>query len=90
MVGVSLYRHCVERLRRSNPGGRAPCAGSWIASRRARNDAGRLRAITGMTTRSAAAFLLILLTLTACGKRGSPQPPGPPDQVTYPKVYPTQ
>ena len=27
--------------------------------------------------------------LTACGKKGDPSPPGPADQVIYPKSYPT-
>lgn len=29
------------------------------------------------------------LCLGACGKRGAPSPPGPRDQITYPRVYPT-
>jgi predicted small lipoprotein YifL len=29
-----------------------------------------------------------LLALAACGKKASPMPPGPPDQVTYPHFYP--
>jgi len=29
-----------------------------------------------------------LLTLAACGKKAAPAPPGPPDQVTYPRSYP--
>jgi predicted small lipoprotein YifL len=29
-----------------------------------------------------------LLTLVACGRKASPTPPGPPDQVTYPRAYP--
>jgi hypothetical protein len=29
-----------------------------------------------------------LLALAACGKKAAPAPPGPPDQVTYPRVYP--
>lgn len=32
----------------------------------------------------------LLLVLGACGKKGPPMPPGPPDQVTYPKIYPTR
>jgi hypothetical protein len=27
--------------------------------------------------------------LSACGKRGNPEPPGPTSDVTYPKAYPT-
>ncbi len=33
-----------------------------------------------------AAFAAIL---AACGKLGSPTAPGPADQITYPKIYPT-
>ena len=29
-----------------------------------------------------------LLALAACGKKAAPMPPGPSDQVTYPRVYP--
>ena len=37
----------------------------------------------------ALAALLGMCMLTACGKKGPPTPSGPPDQVTYPRVYPT-
>ncbi len=46
-----------------------------------------------MAGRKLAAVMLLLcavLVLSACGKRGTPQPPGPPDQVTFPRVYPTR
>jgi predicted small lipoprotein YifL len=33
--------------------------------------------------------LVLLLGLAACGKRGSPEAPGPADQIIYPKIYPT-
>jgi hypothetical protein len=33
---------------------------------------------------------LLLPLLAACGKRGPPSPPGPANQITYPKVYPTE
>lgn len=34
--------------------------------------------------------LLLLLPLTACGKKGPPTPEGPADKVTYPRVYPSR
>lgn len=40
--------------------------------------------------RASLALILLLAPLAACGKRGAPSPPGPPSQVTYPRVYPTQ
>jgi hypothetical protein len=33
--------------------------------------------------------LALCATLAACGKSGKPSPPGPADQITYPKIYPT-
>ncbi len=39
---------------------------------------------------AAAAALLVLLSLAGCGKRGNPEAPGPADQITYPKTYPTK
>jgi predicted small lipoprotein YifL len=33
--------------------------------------------------------LFIALSLTACGRRGAPTPPGPSTDITYPHVYPT-
>lgn len=32
----------------------------------------------------------LALLLAACGKVGPIQPPGPPDQVTWPRVYPAR
>ena len=35
------------------------------------------------------AAALGIVLLAACGKKGPPSPPGPPDQVTFPRNYPT-
>jgi len=43
-------------------------------------------------TRGIAGALLfgcLLLGLAACGKKGPPVPPGPPDKITWPRSYPT-
>jgi predicted small lipoprotein YifL len=32
---------------------------------------------------------VLCAVLAGCGKEGAPNPPGPADQVTYPKLYPT-
>ncbi len=32
---------------------------------------------------------IVLFALAGCGKRGAPSPPGPPEDITYPKIYPT-
>jgi len=31
---------------------------------------------------------VLVLALAGCGKRGDPSPPGPADQVTWPRTYP--
>jgi predicted small lipoprotein YifL len=31
---------------------------------------------------------LTVIALAACGRKASPTPPGPPDQITYPRSYP--
>ena len=33
--------------------------------------------------------VLAVILLAGCGKKGSPVPPGPPDQVIFPRTYPT-
>ncbi len=45
----------------------------------------------GNVAAQAARWLAVLLVLgvAACGKVGAPSQPGPPDQITYPKFYPT-
>jgi predicted small lipoprotein YifL len=39
-------------------------------------------------TRALVGGLALLLLVGACGKVGPVRPPGPADQVTYPRVYP--
>lgn len=34
--------------------------------------------------------LVVLLSLAACGRKGPPAPPGPPDQIIYPRSYPAR
>jgi predicted small lipoprotein YifL len=34
------------------------------------------------------ALILLVALLAACGKKGAPIPPGPPDKITYPHTYP--
>jgi len=34
------------------------------------------------------AALLALALLAGCGKKGSPSPPGPASDITYPRQYP--
>jgi len=34
--------------------------------------------------------LALGLLLSACGKKGAPDPPGPKDKITYPKSYPSR
>ena len=35
-------------------------------------------------------LILTSLAVTACGKKGPPSPAGPPDQITYPRSYPSR
>lgn len=34
--------------------------------------------------------ILALALLAACGKKGSPSPPGPDAELTYPRSYPSR
>ena len=36
------------------------------------------------------ALAVALGLLAACGKKGPPDPPGPPDKIIYPKTYPVR
>lgn len=35
-------------------------------------------------------YMAIALGLSACGKKGAPEAPGPAGQITYPRSYPTE
>jgi predicted small lipoprotein YifL len=39
--------------------------------------------------RTMSLLVALCAALAACGKMGNPSPPGPADQITYPKFYPT-
>jgi predicted small lipoprotein YifL len=36
-----------------------------------------------------AGALACVMLLAACGKKGPPDPPGPQNEITWPKAYPT-
>ena len=38
----------------------------------------------------AALLLLALVALAACGKKGSPETPGPAGEIIYPHQYPSR
>lgn len=40
--------------------------------------------------RALLALTIALAVLAGCGKKGLPDPPGPPDKIIYPKTYPTR
>lgn len=42
------------------------------------------------TTLGFLALLFLALPLSACGKVGSPNPPGPKEKITYPRTYPAE
>ena len=55
--------------------------------------AGEGRGEGGATRRNAVALCTALIALTllaACGKKGSPAPPGPTNEVVYPRSYPSR
>lgn len=50
---------------------------------------------TAITPAAASAVTLALLLgagllLSACGKKGPPEPQGPANQITYPRTYPSR
>jgi len=45
---------------------------------------------TMLTTTVLCLLVLSMLALGGCGKKGPTSPPGPPDQITWPRTYPTR
>lgn len=43
-----------------------------------------------MTLLRLAILVGLLAGVAACGKVGAPSPPGPPDQIIYPRQYPSK
>ncbi|WP_277817344.1 LPS translocon maturation chaperone LptM [Teichococcus aerophilus] len=41
-------------------------------------------------TRGILALLALSFLVAACGRPGPIRPPGPPDQITYPRTYPNR
>ncbi len=37
-----------------------------------------------------APVLIAVILLAACGKKGSPSPPGPAAEISYPRAYPSR
>jgi hypothetical protein len=83
MTDVLSRRSAFGSLPRSRGGRRAASAAGVAAAGRS------LRRLVGV---GAAPPLLLLalgcLLLTACGRTGDIRAPGPPEQITYPRVYP--
>jgi len=36
------------------------------------------------------ALLIAVVLLASCGKKGSPNPPGPANEVAFPRTYPSR
>ncbi|WP_267898250.1 LPS translocon maturation chaperone LptM [Teichococcus wenyumeiae] len=41
-------------------------------------------------TRGILTLLAVAALLAACGRPGPVRPPGPPEDITYPRVYPSR
>ena len=35
-------------------------------------------------------LVLMVVVLAGCGKKGAPSAPGPTEEITYPRVYPSR
>jgi argininosuccinate lyase len=61
---------------------------SSVASRTSFGGSAPVR-VAAQAARWLALLGCLCLMLSACGKKNAPSPPGPPDLITYPKIYPT-
>lgn len=41
-----------------------------------------------MTLRTLLVAAVVVLALAGCGRKSAPTPPGPANQITYPRTYP--
>ena len=46
--------------------------------------------MTGRAAARVVALLLLAATLAACGRAGTIRPPGPPEEITFPRSYPNR
>ncbi len=81
-----------RRVLRVDGGGIRPLADQlWRDRPRQRRSPGTpLAGGIGMRAALLLAVLALSLGLSACGKRGAPVPPGPPEDVIYPRSYPAR
>jgi hypothetical protein len=71
--------------------GKVPLGGNDASVVAARAFGGQALAPPTLSLRRALPLILLaMFGLAACGKKGPPEPPGPPEKITYPRIYPTR